>query len=335
MNDLDAILERLERNEEIAKKFFEVEVTILSVLNFKDLFERLLTEIREKFAIPYVWITLIEEGDLAPLIPGLFESDVVRQRLSVVSRDILLGLIGTSGEPILVNEDLSAFYKLFPDNEKYLIRSLALVPITLNGQPVGTLNLADTSPERYSPGMNTTLLKRLGIKVSVCLSNVVAHERVKLSSSRDEITGLLTTSAMEEILDREFQRAIRYESSLSVILLEVALQEPKESLSVKERLPVQLAGKLIGEMRPLIRITDVVGMHKEGRFLIILPSTTRNKAMKLLERLDNFAKSNSITLESVTHKLRIRGGIGSTSDAGVMDARSLLREAQKRLGKDG
>ncbi|RLB22803.1 MAG: hypothetical protein DRG71_06705, partial [Deltaproteobacteria bacterium] len=299
MNDLDAILERLERNEEIAKKFFEVEVTILSVLNFKDLFERLLTEIREKFAIPYVWITLIEEGDLAPLIPGLFESDVVRQRLSVVSRDILLGLIGTSGEPILVNEDLSAFYKLFPDNEKYLIRSLALVPITLNGQPVGTLNLADTSPERYSPGMNTTLLKRLGIKVSVCLSNVVAHERVKLSSSRDEITGLLTTSAMEEILDREFQRAIRYESSLSVILLEVALQEPKESLSVKERLPVQLAGKLIGEMRPLIRITDVVGMHKEGRFLIILPSTTRNKAMKLLERLDNFAKSNSITLESV------------------------------------
>ncbi|HDG98110.1 MAG TPA: GGDEF domain-containing protein, partial [Desulfobacterales bacterium] len=64
MNDLDAILERLERNEEIAKKFFEVEVTILSVLNFKDLFERLLTEIREKFAIPYVWITLIEEGDL-------------------------------------------------------------------------------------------------------------------------------------------------------------------------------------------------------------------------------------------------------------------------------
>lgn len=70
MADIDAILERLEQNEEIAKKFFEVEVSILSILNFKDLFERLLTEIREKFAIPYVWITLIEEGDLAPSYPN-------------------------------------------------------------------------------------------------------------------------------------------------------------------------------------------------------------------------------------------------------------------------
>ena len=36
MADIDAILERLEQNEEIAKKFFEVEVSILSILNFKE-----------------------------------------------------------------------------------------------------------------------------------------------------------------------------------------------------------------------------------------------------------------------------------------------------------
>lgn len=332
MDDIEAILKRLEHNEAIERKFFEVEVTVLSVLNFKDLFEKLLTEIREKFAIPYVWITLTEEDDLAPLVPLLFDSAVVRQRLSVVSKDTLLGLIGSTREPILVNEDLSPFYKLFPDREKYLIRSLALVPITLNGQPVGTLNLGDPSPDRYSAGMDTTLLKRLGIKVSVCLSNVVAHERVKLSSSRDETTGLLNASTMEEILARDFQRAIRYESTLSVILMEVAVEDPADDLAGKDSLAFPFASKLIGKMRSVIRITDVVGMYKKGRLLIILPSTTRNKARKLVERLESFVKDNPLAVENGTCKLRIKAGIGCTNDAGVIDTSSLLREAEKRLG---
>lgn len=330
MNDLDAILERLERNEEIARKFFEVEVTILSVLNFKDLFERLLTEIREKFAIPYVWITLTEEGDLAPLIPVLFDSDVVRQRLSVVSRDTLLGLIGSSREPILVNEDLSPFYKLFPDHEKYLIRSLALAPITLNGDVVGTLNLGDASPDRYVPGMDTTLLKRLAIKVSVCLSNVVAHERVKLSSSRDEVTGLLNARAIEEILAREFQRAIRYENTLSVILMEIEDQVSHES---KGNLPREVAGRVAKEMRSLVRVTDVLGTYKQGEFVVILPSTTKKKAMKLLERLSLHISENPIQVEDNSIELRLKGGIASTGDAGVIDARSLVRRASEMLAR--
>ena len=44
--DLESILERIRENEQIARKFFEIEVSILSILDFKDLFERLLSEIR-------------------------------------------------------------------------------------------------------------------------------------------------------------------------------------------------------------------------------------------------------------------------------------------------
>ena len=334
MNDFDAILERLERNEEVAKKFFEVEVTILSVLNFRDFFERLLTEIRDKFSIPYVWITLTEEGDLAPLVPELFESDVVKQRVSVVPRKTLLGLVGNTGEPILANQDLSPFYKLFPNHEKYLVRSLALVPLTLNGDPVGTLNLGDTSPHRYVPGMDSTLLKRLAIKVSVCLSNVVAHERIKLSCAIDEVTGLLNIRAMEEILKREFQRAIRYENPLSIILLEMDTHGHLKQQRVSKDLTMQLAGKVVGDMRRLIRATDVVGMYLQERFLIILPSTTKSQAKKLLDRLVAFAVCNPVTVDESAYSLKIKGGIGSTSDAGVMDPRSLLREAEKRLMRE-
>ena len=42
MNDIESILERLRQNEEIARKFHEIETRILVVLDFKDLFEVLL-----------------------------------------------------------------------------------------------------------------------------------------------------------------------------------------------------------------------------------------------------------------------------------------------------
>jgi hypothetical protein len=39
MKDMDALLRRLKENEDIANTFHEIEIKILSVLNFKDFFE--------------------------------------------------------------------------------------------------------------------------------------------------------------------------------------------------------------------------------------------------------------------------------------------------------
>ena len=49
MDNFNKILETLRINREISQKFFEIETNILSILNFKDLFQRLLSEIQEKF----------------------------------------------------------------------------------------------------------------------------------------------------------------------------------------------------------------------------------------------------------------------------------------------
>jgi len=61
MNGIEQIIERLKENQEIAQKFFEIGTSVLSILNFNDFLERLLTEIRDKLKIPYVWISLIDK----------------------------------------------------------------------------------------------------------------------------------------------------------------------------------------------------------------------------------------------------------------------------------
>jgi uncharacterized protein YigA (DUF484 family) len=68
MGKIKEIIETLNQNQEIAKKFFEIETSILSILNFKDFLERLLTEIQDKMDIPYVWMSLIEESNFAEML---------------------------------------------------------------------------------------------------------------------------------------------------------------------------------------------------------------------------------------------------------------------------
>jgi uncharacterized protein YigA (DUF484 family) len=184
MNEIDELLDTLELNEEIARKFFEVEVSILSILNFKDFFERLLVEIREKFLIPYVWVSFIEDSESARQILLITASDLLRQRLSLVEKSAFMPLIGNDTRPRLLNQDLRPLYRLVPPNETYLMRSIAIAPITLDGEVIGSLNFGDPSDSRYLPGMDTTLLERLAVKVSICLSNVLAHEKLKRLAQR-------------------------------------------------------------------------------------------------------------------------------------------------------
>jgi len=102
--DLESVLERVRDNEEIARKFFEIEVSILSILDFQGLFERLLSEIRDKFGIPCVWISLIDKSGISDLIQTLASSKDLKERLNIIDRKTFLRLIDNRTAPLLLGE---------------------------------------------------------------------------------------------------------------------------------------------------------------------------------------------------------------------------------------
>ncbi|MBW2060052.1 MAG: sensor domain-containing diguanylate cyclase [Deltaproteobacteria bacterium] len=333
INDINEFIERLRRNEEIAHKFFEIEVSILSITNFKDLFERLLTEIRDKFEIPYVWISLIGENDVVHFIRDLASSEVLRQRLNIIEKETLLKLVADNTKPLIFNEDLSHFYRLFPPHEKYLIKSVAIAPITLNHEIIGSLNLGDPSSTRYCPGMDTTLLERLTVKISSCLSNVAAHEKLRLAASHDHLTGLLNRRVMESILEREFKRALRYESPLSLVLLDL-----DGFKTINDRYGHDVGDEVLRyvgkHFATLSRETDVVARFAGDEFVIILPSTTLSEAHKKAERLKTFLQKNPLMLDRITIPVTFSYGIAMTQDPGIHDPASLLKWADEMLYED-
>ena len=331
--DLERILETLKENEEIARKFFEIEVSILSILDFRDLFVRVLSEIREKFGVPYVWISLIDRSEISDLIQTLASSKSLKERLNVIDRKTFLRLIGNKTAPLLLNGDLRPYYPMLPLGQMNFIRSLAISPISLHGQIIGSLNQADFSRLRYRPGMDTRLLEQLAVKVSICLSNVTAHERLKWLAIRDPLTGLLNRRIMETVLNREFRRARRYKTPLSLAFLDLddfKIVNDQHGHECGDSFLKYVAVQLMAMTRDI----DVVARYAGDEFVIILPGTPAEEARKLLQRLQDHFSQNPMLQGETAIPVSISFGVASITDPGVSDPESLLSGADSELYGD-
>ncbi len=327
---MEDLLEMLRINEEIAQKFFEIEVSILSILNFRDLFEKLLTEIKEKFGVPYVWLSMIDKSEVSDLINTLESSRILRERLNIIDREILLSLIDGKARPILIGGDLKPYYDLLPQGQMYFIRSLAIAPITLDGEIIGSLNQADLSRLRYRPGMDTRLLEQLAVKVSICLSNVTAHEKLRWFAWRDPLTSLLNRRVMETVLKREYKRSLRYNSPLTLAFLDL-----DDFKAVNDEYGHNRGDELLryvaDTLEAMTRDSDIVARYAGDEFVVILPGITTQETLAFIRRLQNHFQENPLKVDGAFIPISISSGIASVGDEGVGGPTSLLRKADEVL----
>jgi diguanylate cyclase (GGDEF)-like protein len=330
MNDINALLDLVRRNEEIARKFHEIEIRILSILNFADLFEVLLSEIIEKFQVPYVWISLIDSGEIPHLIHDLGNSHVLKSRMNIVGRKTFVSLVPDISPPLLVNKNLERFFPLLPQDLHLRAGSMALAPISFNGAVIGCLNQADLATQRFCPGMDTSLLERLALKVSLCLANVTAHEKLAYLAYHDPLTGLLNRRVMESILKREYIRADRYGSLLTIAFIDL-----NKFKAINDTLGHQAGDEILHHtaicMAQQVRGSDVVARFAGDEFVILLPETGLEMAQFFMHRIQAQLQENPLLIKGRQVRVTLSYGLATTEDSGVTGPDSLLRLADKRL----
>lgn len=324
-----ALLDRLKKNEEIARKFNEIEVSILSILDFHNFFDRLLTEISDKFSIPHIWVAMISEGRLARQLEADHDSRELASSMVNVSRQVFSSIVKTP-KPLLANTELSAYKKIIPQTLTQDIGSIAIAPISLDGEIVGSINQADPDPKRFEPGIDTCLLEQLTLKVSLCLSNVTAHEELKYLAFHDPLTGLLNRGVMKRVLEREFLRAKRYGTDLSLIFLDLddfKTINDTAGHDIGDQILCVAARALTAQKRQ----SDIVARFAGDEFIVILPSSSTAHAEYYIHRVRHHLDTTPLNDGKKDHFIRLSHGISNIQDAGVTEARDMIKFADKRM----
>jgi diguanylate cyclase (GGDEF)-like protein len=164
------------------------------------------------------------------------------------------------------------------------------------------------------------------------------YSRVKYRIWVDPLTGLFNKRYLENQLSKELQRASRYEHNLSILCCDVdnfAAINDEFGPDVGDRILEELASILKKNFRSI----DVVARYGSDEFIVLLPETERNRALKtgarIVEQIRNY---DFFKDELQVKEMSVSVGVASfPEDAGgtfelINKAHNALLQAKKEGG---
>ena len=220
-NRLKEIFDTVRHNEKVQDHFDQLERIILESRSMTDMVSSLVSELKKRFSLTHVTLSLILPKEELPVLESLNPGVHKRKTLMIVEPERLKSVFPSPFKPFL-GEDLKEPMKFFFRGRGVKeLRSKAIIPMLLRGELIGTLNLGSEDPSRYAPGQGTEFLERLANKIALAIDNVITHQRLLEISITDQLTGLFNRRYFETILSRELQSARRYGTPLSCILADL------------------------------------------------------------------------------------------------------------------
>jgi diguanylate cyclase (GGDEF)-like protein len=171
-------------------------------------------------------------------------------------------------------------------------------------------------------GILLTIIFFLGWKLALRLDE--AQKRLRHMAITDELTGLKNRRYIMERLDKEYQRAVRTESPLSLIVFDIDhFKKVNDTYGhVFGDLVLKEAAR---EMLRSLRSYDLLGRIGGEEFLIAAPGSTLDEAAGLAERIRETIGSRRISDGAHGISVTVSAGVTSLSEQDARADRLLAR----------
>lgn len=308
---LDSLLAAAREREEIEGKLRALERIIFRSRSLPSMLSRVAEELKRLFGLEEVCLSL--KGGLDESLRG--PSQEAGGPIIEVEEKLLEDLF-QGDEPLLRGGMKRGNPPFFRHGEG--LRSEALLPLRLDEELFGSLNLGSRSPERYHPELGVQLLKRFAFLLSVGIESLRERERLRRGAAFDEETAAIHPERLREFLSSEFSRADRYGNPLSLLLLLFG-SEAKGCLPPGARL---LKGRIRG--------SDILIRGKDASLVLLLPMTPLEGATKAGSRFSSLIIEEVLRPEALEeHNLFI--SLSAHPEGGAKSWEELLAQAERFL----
>jgi diguanylate cyclase (GGDEF)-like protein len=164
-------------------------------------------------------------------------------------------------------------------------RAMLAVPILREHQLLGLVTTVDPEDGVFGDE-DIESLSALAVQAGVAIENARLHRVVERQAVTDALTGLANRRQFYEVLGREFERAHRFGTPLSLVMLDI-----DDFKRVNDTHPMKhLAGDAVLRSVAMaisghIRDIDLAARYGGEEFAVLLPQTNHEGAVNLAERL--------------------------------------------------
>ena len=163
------------------------------------------------------------------------------------------------------------------------------VPMMASGEMIGVLHIEEN--EETIPLENfKDLAHTLADHLSLSLSNLKLRETLRIQSIRDALTGLFNRRYMEESLSREIPRALRKNTPVGIIMLDIDHFRDFNNTYGHEAGDVVLR-EIGAQLQCQIRGEDITCRYGGEEFILILPEANLEVTVQRAERIREAIKS--------------------------------------------
>lgn len=209
-------------------------------------------------------------------------------------------------------------------------RSLLAVPIVNKRKTLGVLELVNRADGRAFDAGDQDLLTQLMGQAAIAIERSQLYHRQEELAIRDDLTKLFNFRHLDQVLDNEIRRCVRYGAVLSAIFLDLdyfKVVNDRYGHLMGSRVLVEVAELLIRNLRDV----DIISRYGGDEFVVVLPETGLRTTLAITRRLHRaFHRHEFLSAEGLNVRLTASFGLAGFPDH-ARNKKDLIRLADQAM----
>jgi len=295
---MDGMILRVKKNEEMFKRFQELDMRLLSLNSLRELVEHIYKDAQLVFNLESMSLVLADEKSEIKqfLTEDGFRFDEYQSVIVLSQTAVFKDKLGLSQRIVLGDAEKVLPKEFWPDNTSRP-KTVAIIPLLRRGVYLGCMVFGSDDVARFQAEMATYFLDRLGKVLSVCMENTLNYEQLRRNSLFDTLTGVNNRRFLEQRMDEEILRSLRTGDSLSCLFIDIDFFK-KVNDNYGHQVGDIALRHVAEQLRSQLRSNDILARYGGEEFIVVLPTASEKKGIEVADRMREAIAKTPLSLTS-------------------------------------